>query len=112
MYISLYRTFTHPIPFVKIVLDDVSSLTTALIKRLKLGCCHGCKLSLYFRRDVFNVLFNNCGSSVRRRPGNYFIVLTLIVCIFVMLIFFLNDSNEVFLLIFLFVCIVPLSLIN
>ena len=69
MYVSLYRTFTHPIPSARIVLDAVSSLTT---KSLKLGCCRGCKFSSSFRRDVFNVLLNNCGSSVRRRSGKLF----------------------------------------
>ncbi len=50
----------------------------------------GCKFSLSFCRDVFN----NCGSSVRRMP---FIVLTLIVCIFMIVLFvFLNDSEEGF----------------
>ncbi len=72
MYVSLYTSFTHPNPSDRVILDSISSLTTALIKSLKLGCCRGCKFSLYFRRDVLNFLFNNCGSSVCRRPGKLF----------------------------------------
>ena len=68
----LYRSFTQPNPPGRVVLDAVSSLTTALIKSLKLGCVRGCKFNVCFCRDAFNFLFNNCGSSVRRRPGKLF----------------------------------------
>ncbi len=46
---------------------------------------------------MFNFLFNNCGSSVRRRPGKFFIVVTLLVYIFSDSSFlFLNDCKEDF----------------
>ena len=58
-------------------------------------------------------LFNNCGSSVRRRPGKlfnrsdfnsvYFCDSNFVFC---------NDSKKVFVFISLFICIVLLSLLN
>ena len=68
----LYRSFTQPNPPGRVILDAVSSLTTVLIKSLKLGCVRGCKFNVCFHRDAFNFLFNNCDSSVRRRPGKLF----------------------------------------
>ncbi len=100
MCVSLYTSFTHHNPSGRVILDAVSSLTTALIKSLKLGCCRVCKFSLSFRRDLFNFLFNNCGSSVCRRPGKLFYRSDLILCIFlIVILFFLMTLKKVFVLI-------------
>ena len=49
----LYMSFNPP---GRVVLDAVSSLTTGIIKSLKLGCLRGCKFNVCFRRDEFNFL--------------------------------------------------------
>ncbi len=46
-----------------------------MIKSLKLGCVRGCKFSVLCRRD-------------RGKPGKFFIVVTLILCIFLIVILF------------------------
>ena len=101
------RTFTHPNPAGRVVLDAVSRLTTSIIKSLKLGRARGCQFNVPFRRDVFNFLFSNCGSSVFVGLESFIIVRILVVFIFVTVILFL----KVFVLIFLFICIVQLSLL-
>ena len=97
----------------RVVLDAVSSLTTAIIKSLKLGCLRGCKLMFVF--VVTHLIFCLIIVVVLFVVGleNYSIVPTLIVCIFVIVIlFFVMTLKKVFVLIFQFICIVLLSLLN
>ena len=67
------RTFTNPNPDRRIVLDDVSNISTAIVNSLKLGISRCCSFTVNCCRDVFNYLFSNCGSSVRRRPGKFYV---------------------------------------
>ncbi len=67
MLIFICRLFANPCPPQRIILDTVSSLTTAIILSLKCGLLRNCSFNVAVRRDVFNCLFNNCGNRVRRR---------------------------------------------
>ena len=86
IFIFFIRTFTEPHLPERVVLDAVSSLTTAIKHSLRLGTIRNSKFNVNFRRDVFKYLFNNCGSSVRHRQGklysrsdfNHFFVMTIL----------------------------------
>ena len=72
MLIFICRLFINPCPPERIILDAVSSLTTAIILSLKCGLLRNSSFNVAVRRDVFNCVFKNCGNKVRRRPGLFF----------------------------------------
>ena len=71
-YCFINRTYTEPNPPVRVVLDAVSSLTTAFLNSLKLGTVRGCSFRVPVRRDVFKSLFSNCGTRVCRKRGRIY----------------------------------------
>ena len=56
----------------RVVLDAVSSLTTAILCSLRVGIVRRCSFNVVVRRDVFNFLFSNCGSRVSRKRGKLY----------------------------------------
>ena len=68
----LPTTFIDPCLPESLMVDAVSSLSTAIIRSLKCGLICNCSFNVAVRRDVFNSLFKNCGSKVCRRPGKFF----------------------------------------
>lgn len=54
------------------MLDAVSSLSCAIISSLKQGLIRRNSFTVSVRRDVFNFLFNGCGTRVFRKPGKMY----------------------------------------
>ena len=69
---SIYRAYIQPNPPERVVLDAVSSLTTSIIRSLKLGIIRGHSFNVPVRRDVFNYLFKDFGSVVHRKRGRLY----------------------------------------
>ena len=69
---SIYRAYIQPNPPERVVVDAVSSLTTSIIRSLKLGVIRGRSFNVPVRRDVFNYLFKDFGSVVRRKCGRLY----------------------------------------
>jgi hypothetical protein len=72
MTVCDFRSFTHPSPEKRAILDSVSNLMTAIKTSLKSGCLRNCTFSVCFRRDVFNYLFKDKGSCVSK-PGRLYV---------------------------------------
>lgn len=72
--LSLYccRTFTHPSPPERLLLDAAASISSAVLSSLKLGTIRRCSFSVCIRRDVFNYMFGSSGVRVPRKPGKMF----------------------------------------
>ena len=54
------------------MLDSACQIASSVISSLKLGTVRRCSFSVRVRRDVFELLFSNCGSAVRRKPGKMY----------------------------------------
>lgn len=67
-----HRLFFDPQPPVRLILDSVSIFTVSLQESLTQGIVRKRTISLEFPRYVFNFLFNNKGSPVRRKPGRLY----------------------------------------
>lgn len=68
----MYRTFTDPSPPERLVFDAAATISTQILCSLKLGTVSRCSFRVDVRRDVFNFMFSNCGSAVRRKPGRMY----------------------------------------
>uniref|UniRef100_A0A1X7VJU8 Chromo domain-containing protein n=1 Tax=Amphimedon queenslandica TaxID=400682 RepID=A0A1X7VJU8_AMPQE len=66
------RLYNEPEPSLRVLLDDISSLRSALQNSLKSAFIHRTKLSITFHRHSFNFLFKDMGWSVRSKPGKLY----------------------------------------
>lgn len=58
------RSYTHPNPPLRVVLDCVSSFVSAVKDSLKRGVIRKCSFTVNFRIDVFQFLFHGKGNAV------------------------------------------------
>ena len=60
-----YRSFLHPSPSKRVIMDHTSKLVAAIQKSLKTGTLRDNKVSLEFRSEVYNYTFQGKGRKDR-----------------------------------------------
>uniref|UniRef100_A0A1X7V1E4 Chromo domain-containing protein n=1 Tax=Amphimedon queenslandica TaxID=400682 RepID=A0A1X7V1E4_AMPQE len=66
------RLYNEPQPCQRVLMDDISSLRSALQSSLKCGILRRHKICIPFHRHTFNYLIQKIGRPVPRKPGRLY----------------------------------------
>lgn len=72
MWLYYNRSFEHPCPPERVILDAVSAFTAAITKSLLKGSLRERNITLEFPAHVFKMLFDGKGSRAPHKPGRMY----------------------------------------
>ena len=72
-YPIFHRTFSDPSPPQRLLMDSISLFVTTMKGSLRVGTIRNCTLTIPFRTDVFNFLFNGKGNMINGKKAKSYV---------------------------------------